>query len=204
MSWVYVVSNTLNEKLYVGMTDHEDPTTRWKEHLHDYRHQDKGLYRAMRKHGAENFRFEVIQHFSSHEEAALSEKFWIAELRTNRVRRGHVGYNETDGGDGVSGHPCPEWVKEHFKTLYRGKKNPAHSLRMTGQNNPNFGKPRTAEWKSAHSRRISGENHPMRKVNWDIVRLIRASTATHQELATRFDVGIMTVSNIRNHKTWKE
>jgi group I intron endonuclease len=204
MSWVYIITNDVNDKLYVGLTDHDDPRTRWEEHLHDYCHQDKGLYRAMRKHGEEHFCFEVIQHFSTHEEAALAEIFWIAELKTNRARLGHHGYNETDGGDGGRGHVCPEHIKQRFKQLYTGKKNPAHSLRMTGQNNPNFGKPRTAEWKSAHSRRISGENHPMCKVNWDIVRLIRTSTATHQELATRFDISIMTVSNIRNHKTWKE
>lgn len=58
MSWVYIITNNVNDKLYIGLIDHDDPRTRWEEHLHDYCHQDKGLYRAMCKHEEEHFCFD--------------------------------------------------------------------------------------------------------------------------------------------------
>lgn len=60
---------------------------------------------------------------------------------------------------------------------------------------------RTAAGKaSAAARLASGKN----KLTPDDVRAIRASAESSSQLARMYDVGIMTISDIRNYKTWKD
>jgi hypothetical protein len=56
--------------------------------------------------------------------------------------------NRTDGGEGASGAVISEETKKKI------------SVANTGENNPQYGVPKTDEWKQAHSERMSGENNP--------------------------------------------
>lgn len=63
MVGVYKITNVLNQDSYIGSSKNIEE--RWKKHLYLYnrkgRHYNYHLYRAMRKYGVENFKFEVLE-----------------------------------------------------------------------------------------------------------------------------------------------
>lgn len=94
MPYIYKITNKINGKIYVGMT-YRTVQERWKEHLNDCkrrRNENRPLYNAINKYGAENFVIEVIEETEKPEER---EKYWIEELGSFKY-----GYNATLGGDG--------------------------------------------------------------------------------------------------------
>lgn len=103
LSYIYKITNKVNNKLYIGKTDLINPEDRWKEHLHDYKRrrcEKRPLYSAMNKYGVENFSFEVIESNLTDDEACAREKYWIENLRTYVGFKDCNGYNATLGGDG--------------------------------------------------------------------------------------------------------
>jgi len=117
---VYVITNNVNGKVYIGKTNHLK--TRWNAHkLEANKSKYKtAIYNAMRKYGVANFTIEVVAYYSSDEEMLLAEKYWISEMRK------HLGirnvYNETDGGDGLSGHKRSEAFKKLQSERRKGVK----------------------------------------------------------------------------------
>ena len=52
MAYIYKITNKLNNKIYIGKTEHINPEERWREHIGDiYKESniDRPLYRAMKK-----------------------------------------------------------------------------------------------------------------------------------------------------------
>lgn len=91
---IYKITNKLNGKSYIGQS--KEAERRFK--MHKWRANNltytNTIYQAMRKHGVDNFSFEIIEECASPEELNEAEKFWIAYYDTyNR------GYNMTEGGD---------------------------------------------------------------------------------------------------------
>lgn len=97
-AYVYVITNLLGGKLYVGKTT--NPVTRWTNHKISAR---KGkmtpLHTAMRDHGVGNFTYTVVMARPSEEEAYDWEGYWeqILDSRTT----GH-GYNKKKTGHGIT------------------------------------------------------------------------------------------------------
>lgn len=94
MAFIYLITNDINNKVYVGKTE-ADIFIRFKEHCRDAlrdRNKNRPLYSAMRKYGAEHFSIRVLEETNDPEER---EKFWIAYFNSY-----HIGYNATSGGDG--------------------------------------------------------------------------------------------------------
>lgn len=63
---VYIITNLIDNKKYVGITCREDFNKRWVEHKSAARRKTKNISvinRAIRKHGEENFKFEVVGHY---------------------------------------------------------------------------------------------------------------------------------------------
>lgn len=98
MGYIYVITNLINSKKYVGKTT----TTikeRWKEHCSDskkYRCNKRPLYDAFNKYGIENFKIEELEYVKDNNQLSDREIHWIKELQTY----GQTGYNATKGGDG--------------------------------------------------------------------------------------------------------
>ncbi len=92
---VYKIANTVNDRIYIGLTTC-DLKKRWREHrCAAASDSNKPLYRAMRKHGVNKFRIEVIYEASSIEDMRAAELRFIDELGA------HIdvgGYNLTDHG----------------------------------------------------------------------------------------------------------
>ena len=98
MNIVYVVTNQVNGKQYVGMTT-VGLEARKKKHLYDLK---KGshfyFHRAIKKYGVDAFTWEVAYVGETAEELFEKEIELIAELDTY-----NNGYNMTLGGEGTSG-----------------------------------------------------------------------------------------------------
>lgn len=94
MAYIYVITNNLNNKQYVGKTERSDVRIRFNEHLNEaLKYTDRPLYRAINKYGKENFSIETLEQTN---DAENREIFWIKELDTYKN-----GYNATLGGDGA-------------------------------------------------------------------------------------------------------
>lgn len=96
MGVVYKVTNTANDKVYVGKTI-VSLANRWRQHLHNARAGHKTyLYKAMRKYGADKFAIEIVDQALLAEEVEAKEVEWIAQLCATDPAKG---YNCTTGGD---------------------------------------------------------------------------------------------------------
>lgn len=113
MAYIYVITNQVNQKQYVGKTIFSIEK-RWKEHQRDslkQRCEKRPLYEAMSKYGVENFEIEEVEECSP-EEVETREIYWINKLNTF-----HSGYNATLGGDGKQWLDYSEILREYDNTL---------------------------------------------------------------------------------------
>lgn len=96
MAFIYVITNDINGKQYVGKTNNSIEE-RFREHISDSRRrrcEKRPLYSAMNKYGIEHFHISVLEECSA-DDACAREIYWIDKLQTY----GHTGYNATKGGD---------------------------------------------------------------------------------------------------------
>ena len=91
---VYVITNLINGKQYVGITN--EPERRLTEHKCG--RGSKLVFQAIKKYGFENFKVEFVFE-GSEEQAAQMETKLIKQLDT----MAHKGYNLTEGGEGSWG-----------------------------------------------------------------------------------------------------
>lgn len=64
MAFIYVITNQINNKQYVGKTERSSIEERWKEHLKDIhrrKFEKRSLYDAMNKYGTENFSIRQLE-----------------------------------------------------------------------------------------------------------------------------------------------
>jgi group I intron endonuclease len=97
IGFIYQITNTVNGKVYIGKTCHPFDA-RWKQHCEQARNR-RGHYihNAIRKHGVENFRFDILDVAFTEEALACKEREYISrELAADRK----FGYNLTLGGEG--------------------------------------------------------------------------------------------------------
>ena len=97
MMGIYKITNTINNKCYIGLS--RDIEYRWKEHkqqaIYNKRCKNKPLYNAFKKYGINNFIFEVLEECEENE-LSLREIFYINKYKSNNKK---YGYNITDGGE---------------------------------------------------------------------------------------------------------
>lgn len=96
MSYIYCITNKINQKKYVGKST-ISIEKRWDEHCRDARKErceKRPLYSSMKKYGNENFQIELLGEYSEID-LDFYENYWICELDTYKN-----GYNATLGGDG--------------------------------------------------------------------------------------------------------
>lgn len=98
---IYRITNTANSKVYIGKTE-QPPLRRWQRHQSSVRagKLDTYLYRAMRKYGIENFKFEVIFSTDRKDDLDNLEREFIKAHDCCALDGKSKGYNMTRGGDG--------------------------------------------------------------------------------------------------------
>jgi group I intron endonuclease len=155
MGWIYIITNKVNGKSYIGQTRQKNPQNRWRQHKNDPR----GIMKtAFDKHGIDAFEFKVL-HEVPNDELNKIEELEIRERNTISP----YGYNLQKGGKSSIVHPE---TREKQKALW----GPAHPLwnqkhseetrkkisnATKGANNPMYGKKHTP----AILMKLSENNH---------------------------------------------
>ena len=156
---VYIHTNNLNGKKYVGMTSNIEK--RFGKNGSGYLHKNKDgkfiqplFAYAIKKYGWENFSHQIVYKNLSKEEADNLEKTLIKKYDTLNPQKG---YNIRKGG---SNGKMAEETKNKLKTIMKDK--------YKGKNNPFYGKKHTKETKDLIAKKakerkidISGSKNPM-------------------------------------------
>ena len=149
---VYKITNQINGKIYVGITQQE-----LSRRMASHRRADTVIGKAIRKYGWENFSVEVLEECDTKEQLQEREIFWIATLNCKTPN----GYNRSDGGEGATGVECKSETRARFSALHKGKKRPPRSPEHCAKISvANRGKHLTEETKETISIAMSGENNP--------------------------------------------
>lgn len=155
---VYMHTNLINNKKYIGITSLKNPHNRWRSDGSGYKRQTR-FWNAIQKYGWENFKHEILLKNETKEYAEKVEKCLIRHYKT---RNREYGYNITDGGEGVSGwKPNDEWRRKQSEL----KKNQVISeetrKKISKANKGHHVSDETREKISKNHADISKENHPM-------------------------------------------
>ena len=122
MSFIYKITNDINNKVYVGKTNLsiEERFAQHKKDAFKDKNEKRPLYSAMKKYGVNHFYIEQIEECDA-TVAGLREQYWIGYYNGYSD-----GYNATLGGDGklyfnhqlianrLSEYPYPKQVAEEF------------------------------------------------------------------------------------------
>lgn len=111
-AYIYLITCLITGKVYIGFTS-RSIEERWKEHISDMRRYNSPLYRAMRKHGIENFTIrEIDRHEDKEHCLKVLEPYYIKQYKSNNKK---IGYNLTIGGEGCYGFKHSEEAIERMK-----------------------------------------------------------------------------------------
>jgi group I intron endonuclease len=152
MGYIYLITNLINGRQYVGQTVQSDINSRWKQHKSVSPNSvGKYLLDAYRKYGIDNFKFQIICICFDSDIDEL-EKFYISKFNTLAPN----GYNLKSGGkhrylskeerDKISKSLSNKPRKPHSEETKQKMRS-----RMLGSNNPNFGKKMSDEQRKAIS-----------------------------------------------------
>lgn len=151
---IYVITNIVNQKRYIGYSKNTIEN-RFKKHINQAlcKSTRSLLHAAIRKYGPESFSVESLEKCQTLVEAKTLEYFNIQLYETNFFRHG-LGYNMTDGGEGCSGFRMTTEQKRKISIANRGRKwtleaRSWFSERMKGANNHRYGKRLTDSHKLA-------------------------------------------------------
>ena len=96
---IYLITNKVNNFVYVGQTC-KSINTRFNEHKNRAKFEpSRPLYRAFSEFGIENFKIELLEENLTKDEANLKEIFYISEYNAYIGMSPCKGYNATLGGD---------------------------------------------------------------------------------------------------------
>jgi group I intron endonuclease len=116
---VYAITNLVNGKVYIGQHAGDDLQGYFRMNLRyaqsNATHKPY-LYSAMRKHGVASF---VCTSLVRPIDKAQMDALEVFFIRSTGSRNPAIGYNLTDGGDGVKSGPFSE---AHKRNLSRAKK----------------------------------------------------------------------------------
>lgn len=124
---IYTITNLIDGKQYVGKTS-SDPQKYWRWHVSRAERgvdPSKLLYRAMSKHGIENFSFDILVQIPRNELKEFNNE--LDRLETHYIEKLNTynnGYNMTLGGDGAAGAVRSQEFKDNLRVIKTGVKRP--------------------------------------------------------------------------------
>lgn len=139
---VYVHTNKINGKVYVGQTIHGNrPHKRW-DNGNGYKNCPL-FWRAIQKYGWDGFYHDVIANNLTAEEADNFEILLINKLNSTDHK---CGYNIGLGG--TANKKLSEETKRKISESHMGEKNPMYGVRLIGEKNGMYGKKLSEEHKA--------------------------------------------------------
>jgi len=167
---IYLITNQVTDKRYVGYTDNIE--RRWASHRH-YGTLGKGsckrLYASMKKHGLENFKFEILEEGIRTRELARTREKQLIESMGTHVK----GYNATPGGTGGDMSDVPGWREavarsresrspESYATCgMRGKTHTKETRKKQSEARKKYWKSLSEEELVARGRKLKGKRNGM-------------------------------------------
>ena len=118
--FIYKISNSVNDKVYIGITSYSIEQ-RYKWHVRDCKSGvEKKLYKAMRKHGIDNFKIELLE---SADDSIIDkrEEFYIEYYDSF-----NNGYNASPVSYGIKHHT--EEDKKRMSEKAKGRKQSKDTL----------------------------------------------------------------------------
>lgn len=138
---IYKITDHFNKKYYVGQTT-RSIDIRFKEHK---RNKISYIGRAIHKYSKKFFTIEILEECETAEQLNERERYWIAKLNC----RWPNGYNNSVGGEGNWERTSESIEKMSRKGTHQTEKTRKQiSLSLTGEKNPQYGKPKSDETKA--------------------------------------------------------
>lgn len=111
---IYLITNKINSKKYVGQTKLKTASRRWSSHKRDAKYDIGTKFcRAIRKYGPENFELTTLEEFETVQEANIAEEYWIKTLdTTNDI----FGYNIKAAAEGKE---LPQSIKDKISASHK-------------------------------------------------------------------------------------
>lgn len=149
MIQIYKATNTINGKGYIGITNDLD-----RRQIEHYHHAIKNtsnfvFHRAIRKHGFEAFRWEILAESNTRVEAGKLEVSFIEKYGTFRS-----GYNSTTGGERaweVSNKTCQKISQSNMGRTAWNKGQSLTDQHKTNISKAHLGVPKSTEQKNKMS-----------------------------------------------------
>jgi group I intron endonuclease len=110
---VYITTNLINSKRYVGRDMYNNPR---------YLGSGKLLNKAIKKYGRENFKKEILQTCLTIDELKLAEEYWIKYYDAANNTKFYNILDSSTGGDSLSHHPDLENIKTKIRTARKKQK----------------------------------------------------------------------------------
>lgn len=175
MIGIYKITNTINNKCYIGKS--LDVEKRLYQHKNNIDSRPY-LQNAISKYGIKNFSFKIIEDNLTQENYGEREMYWISYYKSMSPN----GYNLTSGGENEPGHKLSDITKNKIGKSNKGKKRSIESrikmsesakvkdfseehkknmsLSKMGNKNSFYGKHHSKESKKKMSKKLSGVNSP--------------------------------------------
>lgn len=161
---VYMYTNRVNGKMYIGKTIHE--VKRRQQHVQAAKHpgsrnEGQHFVRAIRKYGIDSFDYEIL--FRTKD---LNDKDKLNRILTEReiyyielYDSRNKGYNITKGGDGLVGYRLPESSIEKIREKNRGRVlSEEHKAAVSRASRKMWS---SLEFRKKKSKMMSGKGNPM-------------------------------------------
>lgn len=201
---IYLIRNIINNKVYVGSAT--DINKRWRDHkwyLNHNKHHNSHLQSSWNKHGCSAFEFSILLECTVDELLVRETEY----VHIHKSKDKSCGYNVNDPKQIFLNRKC----RQETKNLI--------SQRMSGENNPMYGKfgkqhPKFEMKMSEESRKIVSDKAKKRKGNDsnahklnenDVIEIRRKYSNekyTQTELSKTYGVTQATISDIIIRKTW--
>jgi len=142
---IYKTTNLVNGKQYIGKDKRNTPS---------YLGSGTLLKRAIQKYGKENFKKEILEVCSTHEELIEREEYWLNYYDAGNNRMFYNMHNHSSGGLGIFGEKNHMFGKHHsderkqkMREFMSGKNNPVYGkgYLFTGEKNHFYGKKHSPE-----------------------------------------------------------
>ena len=157
MGYIYKITNTINNKSYIGISIHEPEKDRIQKHLSG--RGNRVIANAVKKYGKDAFTYEVLEANVFDEFLPELEVAYIANYNTVAPN----GYNLTHGGEVAKTYS--EQTRRKLSEAHKGRKPPNFGKSMSAAqkiklSEAHKGKTLSAEHRRKISERNKGENNP--------------------------------------------